>query len=70
MEQQGSEARAEQCYSYGQSSCRSLSAGIHEIAVDQNRNQNRSSEHGEHVLQTQNQHLGYTQFSGITNYSI
>ena len=65
MKQQCADTGAEQSNSYCKPGRRRLPAGIPEIARNQNGNKNRSPEHGKHVLQTQNQHSGHTQFPGV-----
>ena len=37
------------------------------VSLDQNGHQHRCAEHGEHMLQAQDQHLGQAQFPGVPN---
>ena len=56
MEEQRAEAGEEQC---------GLDAQGQAVALDQDRHQHGGAEHGEHVLQSQDQHLGEAQGPGI-----
>ena len=56
MEKQGTDTGEEQ---------RGLDAEGQAVALDQDRHQHRGAEHGEHVLETQDEHLGHAQRAGI-----